>query len=86
MKALTLLALTATLLLSAGCAGESPLGPPDVTDNIELQGQDDGQVQKKTGCSGSGIALSSPGETTEQSSPEGDRPDKACKGGVPITP
>jgi hypothetical protein len=60
MKALTLLALTVTLLLSAGCAGALPLEPPDGTDKIELQGQDDGQVQKKTQARcGGNIALAS---------------------------
>ena len=68
MKTFMLLALTVTLLLSAGCAGALPLEPPDGTDNtdnIDLQGQDGGQVQKKT-CGGNSAIL------TE------------CKGAVPV--
>jgi hypothetical protein len=87
MKALTLLALTVTLLLSAGCSGALPLdNGTDVRIPIPA-GTDDPPIQKRVhGCSGSGISLAPAGEAPEnQSAPDEIRPERECKGAVPIT-
>jgi hypothetical protein len=55
MKALTLLALTVTLLLSAGCAGALPLEPAGPIVTPVLEGTEDTPVQKKAHCGGSAI-------------------------------
>ncbi len=87
MKALTLLALTTALLLSAGCSGALPL-EGDRTVTATPEGTDDPPVQKRVHrCGDSGISLSPAGEAPEnQSSPDGDRLEKECKGTVQITP